>query len=290
MTFFESILLGAVQGATEFLPISSSGHLVLGQELLGVEEPGLLFDIVLHVGTLLAVVVYYRQDVLSIIQGCLRLVRRLSQTGISGGFRGEEGARVALLVGVATVPTGLIGLGLKGVLEPDHGSPLITPEVVCGILLCNGCILMTNRWLQRRAAVERLGTFTAWSVDPMRAFLIGIAQGVAVLPGISRSGTTITLSLALGIGRADAARFSFLLSIPAILGAVVLQFDASLFSGSTGGATFLVFAAGAAVAGLVGFFCIGWLVKILERARFHHFAWYCWVVGAAGLLAFHSMA
>jgi undecaprenyl-diphosphatase len=282
MGFFEAILLAVVQGATEFLPISSSGHLVLGQTFLGISEPQLLFDIVLHVGTLLAVVVFYRDSIRDIVVDSWSGAQNVVRTGKPASFFDGEGARVAALVGLATIPTGLLGVALERLLDPEGGERIITASVVCGVLIVNGFILITHRWLDERE-VERDGLLTVWKLTLLGALFIGLAQGVAVLPGISRSGTTITAALLVGVTRTQAARFSFLLSIPAILGALVLKFDPTVFAGSTDG--LFVFILGALVAAVVGYLCLRLLVLLLERAQFHHFAWYCWIVGIAGLIA-----
>ena len=283
MTLLEAIILGAVQGATEFLPISSSGHLVLGNELMGLGEPNLLFDIVLHVGTLVAVMGYYRRDIWAVIRDLyLGITNGLKERSIDA-FLAGEGARLAVLVVLASIPTGVLGLLLERVLDPEGGERLVTASVVCGILIVNGAMLFSNRWLMDREAEDRKGRWTLWGVTPLIALGIGLIQGIAVMPGVSRSGATITLALLLGVSRNEAARFSFLLSIPAILGALVLKLDPAIFAGA-GAQTAAPYLVGAAVAALVGLVCLVWLVKLLRDARFHHFAWYCWAVGITGLV------
>lgn len=289
MNLLEALGLGALQGATEFLPISSSGHLKLGEHLLGMHEPQLLFDVVLHVGTLISVIAFYRRDVLMVLRDMLAGL--LSLRDEAPDLRGRllrafepEGMRLALLVVLATLPTGVIGLLLKRVLDPDTGPSPITPQLVCGILILNGFILMANLPLQRREArgesPTRTGPLTLWHIAPWTALLIGVMQGIAVLPGISRSGMTITVALLLGVERLNAARYSFLLSIPAILGALVLQLNSKLLSNTTDLGIFL---AGALCAGAVGYGCLILLTRMLQRAHFHWFAVYCWIIGAAGL-------
>lgn len=286
MTWLEAIVLGIVQGATEFLPISSSGHLSLGHVLLGVKEPELLFDIVLHVGTLVAIVLFYRADVWGVLRDTQTGLREMRETGDWRAFFKGEGTRLALLVAVATVPTGLLGVMLGELIDPDDGASLVTPKIVCGLLVVNGFILFANRWLMDRDAEPREGLLRVWNLGIGTAILVGIAQGLAVVPGISRSGTTITAALLLGTTRANAARFSFLMSIPAILGAVVLKFDTSVFSGGHGAELVLTYLTGAILAGVVGYLCLRWLISLLKNARFHHFSWYCWIVGGIGLIYF----
>jgi undecaprenyl-diphosphatase len=282
MTFLEAIILGIVQGATEFLPISSSGHLVLGQYLLGLDEPQLLFDIVLHVGTLLAVIGFYRRDLGKIVEGLRRSALRLLDRRPLAEALEPEGARLALLIVIASVPTALLGILVDEYLPVDRGTRL-SALFVCGALLVNGCILFAGRFARDLEPEEREGASTLWNIAPWVALVIGIAQGAAVIPGLSRSGLTIITALFLGVWRDQAARYSFLMSVPAILGALVLKFEPAAFSGTALSTNLPIFLLGALSAGLVGYGAIILLVKLIERAQFHHFSWYCWAIGAAGL-------
>lgn len=282
MTTFDAILLAVVQGATEFLPISSSGHLILMQHFLDIAESQLLFDIILHVGTLVAVVAFYRDAIAEIIRDTVQGLRAFARSKQLSDLFAADGARVAALVVAATVPTGILGLLLKDVIAPDDGTRVITATVVCAVLLVNGAILFSHRFIGERD-VERTGGVTVWNLTLIGAILVGVAQGLAVMPGVSRSGATITAALLLGTTRTQAAKFSFLLSIPAILGALVLELDATMFDSSP--QLWVTYLIGAVIAAVVGYVCLRLLVYLLERARFHHFAWYCWAVGIAGLLA-----
>lgn len=281
MTLLALCLLAVVQGATEFLPVSSSGHLSLAHALLKIDEGGLLLDILLHAGTLVAVLVVYRRSLARLISDSLLALKRAPSVGVRESLRLHPGGQLALFVLAATIPTAVIGLALKGWVE---GS-LRHPAAVGGMLLLNGFIL----WSTRRHTVEAENTSTeVVSSSPQieglswkTALIIGALQGLAVVPGISRSGTTIAAALWLGVEGAEAARFSFLLSIPAILGALVLtlkDLDATSAGLSWGSALF-----SAAVAAVVGYVCLRWLVGLLKRARFHHFAWYSWGLGAVAL-------
>ncbi len=290
MDSLRALILGAVQGATEFLPVSSSGHLKLGQSLLGLTEPQLLFDIVLHVGTLVSVMIFYRADVLMAIQGMWRGVRDGASERSLDAFLKPEGMRLAILIILSTLPTGVIGILFKKVLDPDDGSSPITPTVVCGLLIINGLILMSNAYFLKREERTpeaerpvREGRLDLWRITPLIALGIGLAQGLAVLPGISRSGMTITIALALMVQRMHAARYSFLLSIPAILGALVLKLG-DMQQIATHGDQLGIFIGGALCAAVVGYLCLVLLTRMLQHARFHHFAWYCWAVGIAGLI------
>lgn len=291
MDILRALILGAVQGATEFLPVSSSGHLKLGQSLLGLTEPQLLFDIVLHVGTLLSVTLFYRQDVMLAIRGIYQGLTGAARERSVKALIAPEGMRLTLLIILSTIPTGILGILFKKVLDPGDGeASFFTARMVCALLLVNGCILMSNAYFLKREQrtdteekPRREGPLSLWNISPWVALAIGVVQGMAVMPGISRSGMTITLALALMVQRLHAARYSFLLSIPAILGALVLKLKD--MGGSTQGVDLGVFLAGAACAAVIGYICLIFLTKVLKQARFHHFAWYCWAVGIIGLIA-----
>lgn len=286
MTLMQAVWLGVIQGLTEFLPISSDGHLSLGREVLGIPEPDLLFDIVLHLGTLAAVVTVYRAELATIFRGLWGSLQALRRGEGVAGALSPVGARLALLIVVATFPTGVIGL----LLEDAVSGPLATPVVVGGFLLLNAAILASNWVTSRRpdptpqeptggGVMERSAL---WGITPLKALAIGVAQGVAVLPGVSRSGCTITLSLWLGVPREHAARYSFLLSLPAILGALVLKMDPKLWQEADPD-RLTRYGLGAVVSGVVGFAALKLLIRLLRQARFHHFAWYCALVGLVAI-------
>jgi undecaprenyl-diphosphatase len=266
--------LGAVQGLTEFLPVSSSGHLAaaeiaaphLGFAGAGGEEP-LLLGILLHVATLAAVLVYYRRAVWDAIRGAGRVVAALSRGTARTAVAGDDGANLALAIGVGTVPTGAIGLTLEGPTAGIAGSPAALG--LC-FLAC-ALILGATRWWNGGA--RRL--------DWKAALVVGIVQGVAVLPGISRSGATIAAGLALGLPREEAVRFSFLLSVPAIAGAALLEIDPSALAA---GADLPAIGAGCAVAFAVGFLALALLRRIVRGGRLWLFAPYVAAVGAALLI------
>lgn len=278
MDVLQAALLGAVQGATEFLPISSSGHLRLGNAILGVQEPDLLFDIILHVGSLVAVCAVYYKEILGVITGLWQgLGALLSGKGLRAALA-PEGARLAALVVLATLPTGVIGVLLEKLIV----GPLGTVTAVGVFLLLNSAILLSARFLERTPDPEREDRpLSLWGLTPWLAVLVGVVQGIAVFPGLSRSGLTITTCLLLAVPREHAARFSFLLSIPAILGALVLKLDPALWQQAEPD-RLLRYGIGALVAAVVGYLCLLLLLKLLKQARFHHFAWYC---ASVGLLA-----
>ncbi len=256
MSFFDAILLGLVQGLTEFLPVSSSGHLVIGQTLLGVDSPGVAFEVVLHVATLLSVIIVYRA--------------RLWQL-VVGAARGQRDALVFVgLLVLATIPAGLVGLFLEDAIERAFGLPAITGIM----LLITGTLLWSTRF--RRPADD------AHRPTPRLAIGIGIAQAFAILPGVSRSGATITAGLWGRLPGDRAAEFSFLLSIPAILGAALLQAGEIGESWRTMGAVPLAVAFLAALAS--GIAAIRSLVWLLRRQAFYAFAYYVWAAGGLFLL------
>jgi undecaprenyl-diphosphatase len=252
MTAFEAFLLGVIQGATEFLPVSSSGHLVMGQELMGLRLPGILFEVMVHVATLLSVVVVYRSRLMELIRGTLIAPER------------EAWRYVGLLV-VATLPVAVIGL-----VFGDQVEALFQNPVAVGVaLLFTGTILISTRWALRRELSPAFGVRVA--------LLIGFAQCFALIPGISRSGSTVVAALWLGVAPIHAAAFSFLMSIPAIAGAAVLQVP-KLDLMAEGLGT-LPLTLGFVAAAVTGVLAIRLFVRMLEDRSFPLFAWYCWAVG-----------
>ena len=260
MNLPEVIFLGIVQGVTEFLPISSSGHLVFFQSLLSMEEPPLFFDIMLHFGTLLAVVVYFWTDIWKIVRGI--------RTTLRGKKEGQEEAKLLLWIVLATLPTGLMGIFLKDWFE----SFFSRPKLVGVMLIVTGLVLWLTRWAKKE---ERNIGKMGW----MDALIIGIAQGLAIIPGISRSGATISTGLFCGLDRELSGKFSFLLSIPAILGAILLEFKKF-----DSGQQFLTLLIGTAIAFGVGIFSLKFLMKIIKFGEISKFSYYC--AGVGGLMVF----
>lgn len=205
MDWLESIVLGIVQGLTEFLPVSSSGHLVVTPALFGWDDPSLTFDLILHLGTLVAVVLAFRRDLAQLAAGLLG--------------RGEDPVAARRTVGlllIGTVPAGIVGVAFGGFFEERFADPV----AAAASLYVTAAILLGAEWIIRRGE----GTTP---VDARRAGVIGIAQAFAIFPGVSRSGSTIAAGLVQGVSREAATRFSFLLSIPAIVGAILTQVPAS---------------------------------------------------------------
>ena len=289
MSFLEAIILGIVQGLTEFLPISSSGHLMLGERLFGFEEPNLLFNLVVHLGTLVAVTLFYRKDVWGAVTGFWNALQKGLQERSIDAFRQDEGAKLGVLIILGTIPTVVVGLLFYPLISAGFGD-VDMAVVISAILILTGFILFSARFVDESKMKERGGGWTLWNITPMVAILIGVAQGLAVLPGFSRSGLTIVAALWLAVYRVEAARYSFLLSIPAVAGALVLEsytsFDAQALTGVDGLVDVGIYTVAGIIAGVIGYLSILVLVKMLRKAQFWHFAWYCWAVGAAGLVYF----
>lgn len=256
MNWWQGLVLGVVQGLTEFLPISSSGHLVIAQELLAFESRGVAVEILVHVATLIAVAIVYRNKIAWLFVGLVRGRREaLSYVG---------------LIALATVPAVAVGFGLEDVLVDSFES-----LTVVGVnLIVTGAILWSTRWAPAGDPLQP---------RPRPAFLVGAAQAFAILPGISRSGSTIAAGMWLRWSPEAAAEFSFIMAIPAIAGAAVLRFPDLAQSGSDLG---WFPAACAFVAALVtGVWAIRFLVGLLRRRALHLFAPYCLAVGGVALIA-----
>ena len=255
MSWWEALFLGLVQGLTEFLPVSSSGHLVIAGTFLGVDTPGVFFEVMVHVATLISVLTVYRGAVVRLLRGAL------SADPISLTYLG----RLAL----ASVPAAVVGI-----LFDDQVARAFDSTAFVGVmLLVTGAMLWSTRWALRTRGGARVG----WRP----ALLMGVAQAFAILPGISRSGSTVTAALWLDVDADTAAEFSFLMSVPVILGAAALEARQMVAEGPAVGAlpTAIAFIA-AAVSGVLA---IRLFVRMLRHRNFHVFAPYVWIVGA-GLL------
>jgi undecaprenyl-diphosphatase len=267
----KAVLLGIIQGLTEFLPISSSAHLAFAQRWMSLraDSPSMfMFDGLSHVGTLISVAVVFRS---SIGRFTAQFIRQCAT-----GWTGRRNAwRIAILGVVASVPTAAIGLGFKEQLEADFGRP----RWIGAELIVTGLLLAVMAFLPRGR--RGLKEFTWW-----QAALVGTAQGVAIIPGISRSGATICTASFFGLRRRWAAEFSFFISFPAILGATAIQFKDMLESGVEAARQlpWTPILAGSAVSLFVGIVALKLLVRAVMRAKLHYFALYCWALGAMILL------
>ncbi|MBD3184008.1 hypothetical protein GF312_17120 [Candidatus Poribacteria bacterium] len=271
LTIWKVVLLGIIQGLTEFLPISSSGHLALAQFFFGIEEPQLFFDVMLHVGTLGAIIVVYARDIGHIIMAVFGREPKKDPQSLYGITK-KTGRKLALLIILGSIPTVIVALIFSLFVEKLFVSPLF----VSLMLVVTGFILWySGRFRNINASAERLNFLSA--------LIIGAVQGLATLPGISRSGSTISAAVIRGINREEAARYSLLLSIPAIIGATLLELrDINNIQISI---TAII--SGTVVAFIVGFVSIKLLLKTLKTGIFSKFAYYCWimaVLSAAGYL------
>lgn len=265
-----AMLLGLVQGVTEWLPVSSSAHLALAQMLLGVHPP-IFFDLLLHVATLLVLLLYFRNDVRDIIRAVASTPRALRDSSWTEAWS-DPHRRFAWFIVLGSIPTAIVALLLASQAEAFFDSP----RAIGLGLLVTGTVLWLTRYA-REPAPSALG----WKA----ALAIGTAQGLAVLPGISRSGSTISTATFLGVDRETAVRYSFLLSAPAVAGAVILGWSPDAFASLA--ANPLSYGAGFAAAAAAGYFAVGILALLIRSRRFHWFAPYCWALGA-GILLFVS--
>ncbi|MBA3019229.1 MAG: undecaprenyl-diphosphate phosphatase [Proteobacteria bacterium] len=271
MESLQSVMLGIIQGLTEFLPVSSSGHLVLLQNLFGITEPELLFDISLHVGSLMAIFIVFYQEIRNILQALLHLPALIKSSGnFKSLFADNEEIRISALILVGSIPTAILGILFHKIVDQIFGSVWI----VGVMLLVTGTLL----WFTRQMSVEGRPLI---KVSIRDVLIIGLMQGIAIMPGISRSGSTISIALFLGINREIAGRYSFLLSIPAILGAMILGLDSTIIQTNIPVKIILL---GTLTAGIVGYIALKILLRLVKQGRLYYFAPYCWLLGAATLI------
>jgi undecaprenyl-diphosphatase len=265
----QTIFLGIIQGLTEFLPISSSGHLVIFQHLIGLKNPELLLDISLHVGTLLAVLIFFWADIKMMIYESIGLVGNFFQKQ-NPSSKTQQFPHAALIVWIitGTIPTALIGILFSSFVQKMFGSPFF----VGFMLIVTGAILGASRLIPDH--------FTKKShVGLIVSIAVGIAQGAAILPGISRSGATIICGLFCGLNRELAGRFSFLLSIPAIIGATIVKFDMTTIT-EIG---FIPFFAGIFVSFLVGLIALKITMNMVRKGNLYYFSPYCLLAGIVAI-------
>ncbi|VVB65402.1 Undecaprenyl-diphosphatase [Candidatus Gugararchaeum adminiculabundum] len=255
VSILEAIFLAVIQGITEWLPISSSGHLALAQYYFHIQA-SVLFDIILHLGTLLAVVVYFRQKILDIIQSALRL-----------DFKSENGSIIPFAI-LALIPTAIIGFAFKDFFE----SMFQKPALIGAGLVLTGLVLYSTKYLGKKANSP---------VGLKQALAMGIAQGIAVAPGISRSGSTISAGIAAQGQREKVAAFSFLIAVPAVIGAAIFELKGKAIEAIG----IEAIAIGLLVSFAVGYASIHVLFKLLKGDKFHWFAYYCWLAGLTAIAA-----
>ena len=273
MTVSQAILLGILQGLTEFLPVSSSGHLVLLQRLFGIHEPELLFDISLHIGTLAATCTVFRREIGSILSTLIRLPALIKGAGGFGTlFKENEDIRIAVLIVAGSVPTAILGVLFHEIADRIFSAV----RIVGAMLLVTGTLLLLTRWCGFKSRPLK-------QVSTKDALIIGTVQGLAILPGISRSGSTISTALFLNIDRDVAGKYSFLLSIPAMLGALIMGLNSEIIHNSVAGSRILM---GSVAAACVGFIALKFLLHVVKKGRLYMFAPYCWILGIISLVYF----
>ncbi len=280
MSLIQAILMGVIQGITEFLPVSSSGHLAIFSNIFGINtDTGMLFEVMLHLGTLIAVFTVYWRDIaqlfiegigicIDFIMNIVHLIKREERIRI---IRNSHRKFVMLII-VTTIPTAIIGL-LFDDLVSQASNTLLVPGIC---LILNAVILLVVGSLPG-------GKKKVKKTSYLDALAVGTAQGVAVLPGISRSGSTICACLGLGLKREFAVKYSFIASIPVILGANILElrhFTTAMASGSE----LLYYVVGMIVAAVVGYICIRIMIYLVSNRKFSYFAYYCGIVGIISLI------
>lgn len=264
MDILQAIIIGLVQGLTEFLPVSSSAHLIFVQQALGLTDVPLAFDVLLHAGTLVAVFIYFYNDIIQMIKGFFLSLIDLKEGKFMSEIKRDPYKKLAWLTIIATIPIGVVGLLFNDVVEELFGG-LTVPAF---LLLITGCLLYFSQRMNS-------GKINVQNISTKEALVMGCGQALAILPGLSRSGTTIASGLFVGLDKEFAAKFSFILSIPAILGAAVVQ----LKDLSGANIELSAYVAGFIVAVISGYIAISFLLKLVRERSLDIFAFYCWIVG-----------
>ena len=270
MDLLQAILLGLLQGITEFLPVSSSGHLALARAFFGNDiMPGITFEIVVHFGSFCSISVYYRKKLFAIISDILK---SFSPQGIREKlYVTDENTRLSYIILLSMIPAVIIGFTLKDPVE----ELFLNPFFVSMMLIVTGTLLFSTRFIGRPENEVTVG----------KGFIMGIAQSLAILPGISRSGSTISVGLFSGINRESVANFSFLMVLPVLAGAMLLEILEILENGIEV-ATVISLIAGFLTSFISGYFALKYLIILLKKEKFHYFAYYCWGLGIFGMIFF----
>ena len=275
MSVIMSLFLGLVQGITEFLPISSSGHLAILQNLFRldyVENDNLLFEVLVHFGTLVSIVVAYRTEIRTMISDGIEYLQKRNDSEPGEPVLLKPSARALLFVFIGTLPMLVAMFFVNSVTRLFMNTAFIG----FALLITGGVLYVSDRYIKRGNKTEKTMTMAD-------AIIIGLAQAVAIIPGLSRSGTTISVGLARGLSRAFAVRFAMLLALPAILGATIYSLYNAIREG-IGFSLFPIYLAGAAVAAIVGFFAIQLLRRVVSKSGAGKFAYYCWGAGALAII------
>lgn len=264
MEIIKSVILGLVQGLAEFLPISSSGHLVIFADILNFHEDGIAFEVFVHFGTLLSIFVAFRKELLQMINAPVKVWIEKSQDPEL-----NEYLKWDVFIIIATIPAGIIGLTFKDQIETAFSNVLF----VYFMLAITGLLMTITPKLKAKDT----------PLTGVNTFIMGLAQSFAILPGISRSGSTIFTGLALGIDREKAARFSFIMSIPAVFGAVLLKVKDLIEIGIDAN-SLVNYVVGTIVAFISGYYAIIWLLDIVKKGKLKWFGYYCFLVSASGII------
>ena len=288
MTIVQAIILGVIQGLTEFLPVSSSGHLAIMKNILRMDlETGALYDVLLHVATLVAICIVMRKDIVKLILEFISIVRdvftnflifidRITHKDdqyyikiMSSAYR-----RFVVLIIVVSIPTAIIGFLLNDIIETVENE-LLVPGIC---LIATAVIILISDFLAD-------GTKKPKDATVYDAFAIGTAQGIATLPGLSRSGTTITACILCGFDRKFAVKYSFIMSMPAIFGALILKLS-KISSETVTGGDIAVYIVGMVIAAVVGYFALIFTTKLVQKKSFKYFAFYCFGIGVVSIIAY----
>ncbi|MEX0662930.1 MAG: undecaprenyl-diphosphate phosphatase [Balneolaceae bacterium] len=270
MDLLQALFLGILQGITEFLPVSSSGHLSLARALFDSElMPGITFEVVVHFGSFCSIVVYFRERIFEILRD---LFGSFSVEGIkTKRYLHDKNTRFSMIILLSMIPAMIVGFTLKDPIE----EMFLDPVIVSGMLLVTGILLFLTRFVKNPEK----------EVDAKRGLLMGIAQSFAIIPGISRAGSTIAVGLYSGVNRESVANFSFLMVLPVLAGAMLLEII-DLFKYGIEYAAVMSLIVGFLASFLSGYFSLKYLIILLKKEKFHYFAFYCWTVGIAGLFYF----
>lgn len=287
MSFFDAMILGIIQGLTEFLPVSSSGHLVILENLLNIRtDTDVLFHVLLHFGTLIAICLVFKNDLFRMLVETIHIFQDLTanlKIYISNKMHNAQVTpyrkilynnyrTMVVMILVSTIPTGIIGYLMRGLVDTWSSSLLVAG---LGLLITAVLLFVVDNW--------QLGNKLPKHITVPQALAIGICQGIGVIPGISRSGITITAGLLCGFRRSFAVRYSFLVSIPAILGAMILECG-KLKSASITWSLGFHYVAGMIAAAVVGYFTIRFMLNFVKRKRFRIFSAYCFIMGIIALV------
>ncbi|MEX0638833.1 MAG: undecaprenyl-diphosphate phosphatase [Balneolaceae bacterium] len=270
MDYFESFLIALLQGVTEFLPISSSGHIVIMQGLLGQDlDQGMVFNIITHFGTLGSIVIYFRKELGEMAVSAWQVFSR--PTTIVSRWQEDEAMRFNMYVLLSMIPAGVVGFTLRHQLNDLFANPV----GVASMFIVTGSFLYVTRFFHEKNRALTTGN----------TFIIGIAQAFALIPGISRSGATISMAIYLGINRDDIAKFTFIMMLPVVAGATLVEL-LEIGAGGVEASYYPHLLLGFFVALLSGYYSLKYLIRIFKSGHIHHFSWYCWAVGGLTLWYF----